>query len=896
MRRPTLKRLMLGFIQQTAALLLLVAIAAILFNSYLAVDTADGTKVYELSPLDAETEFEDSVIFHDLFQNAVSDIIQLMVIKGQMETNGTFDPYKHIDITEFASDKKNGADCPVTAIYELEDLIKWGRYGVDYTDRIMSMSDFVNYFGPADLEANFQLDADGQLVFTMGEEQTQEQREAVAQAIAAIPESQRTERLEDLAFTYIVKKSVQDIQVSREDDGTLTVYVPMIVNRYATVDGEKQLTAYADNWLEYMALQNNLALTINTLTANYEQYQNCNDLYKEDAGNLKYAVRMMTRDGITRTYTNVSEIADSSDSEMTDYFSEYRRYLIYYPDSLEFTGNTGMTEGQIYQYLKEYDYAHPDMTHIWIAVDTNYPVRGDSFYNANIVFQRIVPNIWYLIGGGILLIVLWLLVGIYLTVTAGVAYDEEEEPVLYLNGIDHIWIEFMLIAFAIFVFCGRLGYDYLMDTANKVYLSHSEIQGREVTRLAAYAVFGGYGFGVSAVFNIFWYSLIRRIKAHNMWRDSFLHWIVSSFGKAVHFVASHRNSAISSLIPYNLFLLANLAGILGAYLLRTNGVWWILPAALAVLLDGIVGVLRFKQKAEQIDIVEGIRRIRDGEVDYKLDVEALHGDNREMADAVNNIGEGIRKAVSTSMKDEQMKSDLITNVSHDIKTPLTSIINYVDLLKRLKITEEPAQSYITVLDSKSQRLKQLTDDLVEASKISSGNIVLNLEKIDFTELLNQAVGEFADRMEEKKLQIIFDGSDVPAMIYADSRRMWRIIENLFQNICKYALEGTRVYLEMIVENGRVMASLKNISDRPMNLKGEELSERFIRGDASRTTEGSGLGLYIAKNLTKAQHGEFQIQLDGDLFKIILDFPEYEEPDITEEAPISDADAVATEEN
>ncbi len=893
MRRPTLKRLVLGLVQQTAALLLLVAIAAVLFNSYLAVDTADGTKVYELSPLDAETEFEDSVIFHDLFQSSVSDIIQLMVIKGQMETNGVFDPYKHIDITEFVSGKAGSEDCPVTAVYELEDLIKWGKYGVEYTDRIMSMSDFVNYFDAVDQESNFRVDADGQLMFAPGMDQTEEQKEAVVQAIEAIPESQRTERLEDLAFTYIVKESVSDIRVSREDDGTLTVYLPMIVCRYTTVNGEKQLTTCANNWVEYMALQNNLALAINTLSANYEQYQNCNDLYKEDAGNLKYAVRMMTKDGITKTYTNVSEIENSSDNDITDYFSEYRRYLIYYPDSLEFTGNTGTTEGQIYQYLKDYDYAHPDMTHIWIAVDTDYPVVGDAFYNANVVFQRIVPNIWYLIGGGILLSVLWLLVGIYLTVTAGVAYDGEDEPVLYLNGIDHIWIEFMVLLFVVFVYSGRIGYDYLMNVANKVYLSHSEIQGREITRLTAYGTFAVFGFCGSMGFNVFWYSLIRRIKSHNMWSDSFLHWIVASFGKAVHFVVSHRNSAISSLIPYNLFLLVNLAGIFGAYLLRGRGAWWILPALGAIVLDGIVGVLRFKQKAEQIDIVEGIRRIRDGEVDYKLDVEALHGDNREMADAVNNIGEGIRKAVSTSMKDEQMKSDLITNVSHDIKTPLTSIINYVDLLKRLKITEEPAKSYIAVLDSKSQRLKQLTDDLVEASKISSGNIVLNLEKLNLTELLNQAVGEFLDRMEEKKLQVIFDGNDVVGMIYADSRRMWRIIENLFQNICKYALEGTRVYLEMKAEDGRVIASLKNISDRPMNLKGEELSERFIRGDASRTTEGSGLGLYIAKNLTKAQHGEFQIQLDGDLFKIILDFPEYKEPEETapEPAPVAAAEEV-----
>ena len=692
MRKPTLKRLVLGLIQQTAALFLMVAIAAVLFNSYLAVDTADGTKVYDLSPLDAETEFEDSVIFHDLFQNSVSDIIQLMVIKGQMETNGVFDPYKHIDITEFTTGKTGSADCSATAIYELEDLIKWGKYGVEYTDRIMSMSDFVNYFSPVDVESNFRLDADGQLMFAPDGEQTEAQKEAVVWAIESIPESQRTERLEDLAFTYIVKKSVLDIRVSREDDGTLTVYLPMIACRYATVSGEKQLTACVDNWVEYTALQNNLALAIQTLASNYEQYQNCNNLYKEDASNLKYAVRMMTEEGLTRTYTNVSEIRNSSDNDITDYFSEYRRYLIYYPDSLEFTGNTGTTEEQIYQYLKDYDYAHLDMTHIWIAVDTNYPVEGDSFYNANVVFQRIVPNIWYLIGGGILLSVLWLLVGIYLTVTAGVAYNEEDEPVLYLNGIDHIWIEFMALLLMVFIYGGRLGYDYLMNVANKVYLSHSEIQGREITRLTAYGAFALYGFSFSMGINVFWYSLIRRIKSRNMWRDSFLHWIVASFGKAVHFVVSHRNSAISSLIPYNLFLLANLVGVFLAYLLRGKSALWVLPALGAIILDGIVGVLRFKQKAEQIDIVEGIRRIRDGEVDYKLDVEALHGDNREMADAVNNIGEGIRKAVSTSMRDEQMKSDLITNVSHDIKTPLTSIINYVDLLKRLKITEEPARS------------------------------------------------------------------------------------------------------------------------------------------------------------------------------------------------------------
>ena len=220
-----------------------------------------------------------------------------------------------------------------------------------------------------------------------------------------------------------------------------------------------------------------------------------------------------------------------------------------------------------------------------------------------------------------------------------------------------------------------------------------------------------------------------------------------------------------------------------------------------------------------------------------------------------------------------MKTDLITNVSHDIKTPLTSIINYVDLLKRLNIQQEPARGYIDILDGKSQRLKQLTDDLVEVSKITSGSIVLNKERLNLTELVNQAIGEFSERMEECRLQIVFEENDLPAFIYADSSRMWRVAENLFNNICKYAMEGTRVYIDMWKQDGRVGASIKNISSQQMNIRPDELTERFIRGDSARTTEGSGLGLSIAKSLVQVQGGSFEIQLDGDLFKVVISFPE-----------------------
>jgi signal transduction histidine kinase len=257
-----------------------------------------------------------------------------------------------------------------------------------------------------------------------------------------------------------------------------------------------------------------------------------------------------------------------------------------------------------------------------------------------------------------------------------------------------------------------------------------------------------------------------------------------------------------------------------------------------------------------------------------VDLTELHGDNINLATAVNSIGEGIDRAVNTSMKDEKLKADLITNVSHDIKTPLTSIINYVDLIKREDIDNERVNEYVDILDRKSQKLKQLTEDLVEASKISSGNISIQLSKINFVELVNQTIGEFYEKLEKNDLQVIFKPQMQNMQIYADARHLWRVIENLLNNVCKYALEGTRVYIDMQERkeiDKMVVFSIKNISAKELNVDADELTERFIRGDESRATEGSGLGLSIAKNLTLAQNGTFDIRLDGDLFKVIIKF-------------------------
>ena len=885
MKKFTLKRITIGLLQHLLAAGIMLAVASLLLNAFIAVESIDGTRVYQIFPTETGQEFEESAIYSDLFRNAVSDITQLVVIKGELETDGVFDAGKYIDVTAYAS--KIGVDpgCRITAVYEADDLIKWGKRGVDYTDRSMSMSDFVGYFGYCIYPENFTLDNYGQLIFDgfyrvteemevsfdTSEEENPEDLMVIISHMEALTEAQ----LEDIVFSYIMAQDVGNIRLSREDDGSLTVTLPLLTCRYNTVDGVRQLVNLADNWVDYMNLQANVAASIENLATNYERYQLCNPAYAESNSNVKYMVRLTTQEGVL-TYTNMPELKELKDEDVTEYFSEYRRHLIYYPDSLVFMGNTTLSEEEIDSFISLYEYAYPDTTHIWLGVDTSYAVETDAFFQAYQIFTQVVPNINRIFTLIAILSLSWLILGIHMAVTAGIAYDESGEITHYLNRFDHMWTEVFVLFGIGAVYGGVWGYRLIMEVAETAGVVPTEVMGIQLTRLYHYGVFIAYGIYVSAVACLFCYSFVRRVKCWNLWNDSFFHWLWNSMNGLARFVLRHRSVAINTMLPYNLFLFTNLIGLFAAYQLKGRTALTVIIVLGLILMDGIVGVLLFKHSAEQNEIVDGICKIRDGEVDFKLDTESLHGSSRELADAVNNIGEGIRKAVRTSMRDEQMKTDLITNVSHDIKTPLTSIINYVDLLKRLKIEEEPAKGYIDILDNKAQRLKQLTDDLVEASKISSGNIELEREKLNLTELINQSLGEFSEKLEEQKLQVIFSAGDEPAYIFADSRRMWRIAENIFNNICKYALEGTRVYIDLEKKEEKIGVSFKNISKQQMNISPDELTERFIRGDSSRSTEGSGLGLSITKSLIQAQGGIFEIFLDGDLFKITMEFPEYRE--------------------
>ena len=299
----------------------------------------------------------------------------------------------------------------------------------------------------------------------------------------------------------------------------------------------------------------------------------------------------------------------------------------------------------------------------------------------------------------------------------------------------------------------------------------------------------------------------------------------------------------------------------------SHGTW--LPfAAMALITLGVVFYIAWAYGS----LLSGIRHMSQGDLTHKIETRLLIGPFREQAEHINALANVATNAAEKQMHSERMRTELITNISHDIKTPLTSIINYVDLLGKPHSDQEE-QQYLEVLGRQSQRMKKLIVDLVELSKVSSGNVEANITTLDALEAVTQALGEFSDKLAYAKLEPIFTYPDEPMAILADGRLLWRVLSNLFSNAVKYAMPDTRLYVELLRADGQVQISLKNVSREPLNVSAEDLTERFVRGDTSRKTEGSGLGLNIAKSLMELQQGELQLAVDGDLFKVTLLFPE-----------------------
>ena len=465
---------------------------------------------------------------------------------------------------------------------------------------------------------------------------------------------------------------------------------------------------------------------------------------------------------------------------------------------------------------------------------------------------------WYL-GGTVILGTLGVLLMVYLCCGAGHKRDVEG---IYLNWFHRMPGDVLL--FILFLGgAGTMGlgimavYDTYMDAP-----MFMQLIGVGLAVAAAAAM------GLAALVTV-----CARCKAHTLLRNTWT-WAVcawcwklflwcwgklwelfGSMGRAVQAVPLIWK-AVLGCMGYTVFTMATI---------RWAGGLWLL-----VTLLGSAYLCRWAFQWKKIR--HGTQEIIGGNPNYQIDTRHMLPDLRGHADELNNLGHAISTAVDERMKSEHFKAELITNVSHDLKTPLTSIINYVDLLKKEDIQNPKAAEYIEVLDRKSQRLKKLTEDLVEASKASTGNLTVNWERLDWTQLTDQALAECGDRLGAQKLTVVRSLPEEPIWVEADGRHLWRVLDNLLTNCAKYALPGTRVYVDLRRSGDHAVLSVKNISRDPLDVPAERLMERFVRGDESRNQAGSGLGLSIAQSLTELQHGRFEISIDGDLFKAIVTLP------------------------
>ena len=354
-------------------------------------------------------------------------------------------------------------------------------------------------------------------------------------------------------------------------------------------------------------------------------------------------------------------------------------------------------------------------------------------------------------------------------------------------------------------------------------------------------------------------SLVKKLKARQFWEKSLLGGLFLFIYRGLK--KSFKESD-STLIKTVCVL------ILGALLSAT---WFGLPVVVVLILIFVPRIVK-----KFTDIKTGVARVKGGDLAYKIPVEddaqGVRGELDRLAADINDISEAAGLAVENELKNQRMKTELISNVSHDLKTPLTSMVSYVDLLKTEGLDSPNAPSYLEIIDEKTQRLRVLTEDLFEAAKASSGAIPVNMESIDLAALVSQSLGEMGEKLSAKGLDVIVkneieDSSAHGVGVMADGQLLWRVIENLLSNVSKYALEGSRVYVNISSpEDSKVLLEIKNISASELNISAEELMERFTRGDESRNTEGSGLGLAIAKDLTRLMMGEFKLTVDGDLFK------------------------------
>ena len=473
-------------------------------------------------------------------------------------------------------------------------------------------------------------------------------------------------------------------------------------------------------------------------------------------------------------------------------------------------GNTGRSSYDIHIFLKD-----------------NFAVR-DYIYYAQEIFLMRYALIAFAFGSALIVIALF----IFLICAAGHRKNTDE---IVPSFIDRIPIDALLLIYAMIV--------------SIMFLTTDDLFYIEWVAIVYVIIF--YFMAV-----VFIMSVAVRIKLRMFWKNSLVYYILRFIVNLIRALPLIWKSAliIIAFIFVNCFCF-----LVGAFFLNVLFVF----IALGYIAYFLIALSKLKT---------GAKKIAGGDLNYKIDTANLPFlfDLNEIGNALNNISDGISNAVNERIKSERLKGELITNVSHDIKTPLTSIINYVDLLKKEDINNQAAIEYIEILDRQSGKLKKLTDDLVDASKASTGNVSVSISELDVIELLDQSIGEYSEKFRTAGITPVMSLNGLETLrINSDGRLLWRVFDNLLNNIYKYALPNTRVYIDVNKINDSIIISLKNISRDSLNVPSDELMERFIRGDSSRTTEGSGLGLSISRSLIEILGGELNLVIDGDLFKAML---------------------------
>lgn len=481
--------------------------------------------------------------------------------------------------------------------------------------------------------------------------------------------------------------------------------------------------------------------------------------------------------------------------------------------------------------------------------EINANLNSDSQYEQRKYMLRTAYNLRYIaiymfIAG----IIVTLASFFFLVYSAG--YRKNSDTVVKLPIIDRMPLEILT---AIVIAAGMalvLAVDIVFELDSRYVML-----GIDVSMAAALVMAG--------ILCAFLLSLTVRVRAGKWWRGSICYSVYKALGKA------------ASILARNISLLWKVIVVLTAVsvveLIAISICWYEMDTLIILwFIEKVIIFVVFIWLAMQLKgLQEGSRRLADGDLQYKISTEKMFWECRKHAENLNKISDGMSKAVDERMKSERLKTELITNVSHDIKTPLTSIINYVDLLEKEHLENEKAVEYLEVLERQSAKLKKLTEDLVEASKASTGNLEVENEQIEAGVFLTQTVGEFEERLSAAGLELIVSKPDDKVYITADGRHLWRVVDNLMNNICKYAQPGSRVYVNLETTDEDILIIFRNMSKFPLNINGDELQERFVRGDKSRNTEGHGLGLSIAKSLMDLMNGEMNIYVDGDLFKVVL---------------------------